>query len=114
MKLEVKSAFVVYHYVMKIIKSNFCSYFLQIVFFTSKRKYDEVDRRNCIPNRKYKILLEDESVEDAYEALLEHRCRTCNDSPLFDSFGGLRQHMSRSHTLFPCQLCVDHLKVRVT
>ena len=83
----------------------------QIVFLTTKRKYDEVNRRNCIPNRKFKILLEDESVEDAYEALLEHRCRTCDAGPLFKSFDALKSHMSRTHTLFPCDLCVNHLKV---
>lgn len=83
------------------------------MFLTTKQKYDEVNRRNCIPNRKFKILLEDESVEDAYEALLEYRCRTCDAGPLFNSFDALKSHMSRTHTLFPCDLCVNHLKVYI-
>ncbi|KAK7113655.1 E3 ubiquitin-protein ligase ZNF598-like [Littorina saxatilis] len=83
----------------------------QIVFLTKKRKYDEVNRRDCIPNRKYKILMEDESVEDAYEALLEHRCRICDKGPLFESFGVLQNHMRRVHTLFACDLCINHLKI---
>lgn len=83
----------------------------QVVFLTKKMKYDDVNRRSCIPNRKFKILLEDESVEEAYEALLEHRCRVCDKGPLFDTFPQLQAHMRRTHTLFSCDLCLNHLKI---
>merc|ERR1711963_172041 len=66
----------------------------QIVFLTQKEKYEKVNRRDCIPNHKYKILMEDEAVEDAFEALLEHRCRICEKGPLFNNFAALQQHMS--------------------
>ena len=88
-------------------------YLFQILFLTAKRKYEEVQRRECIPNKKFKILFEDSSVEEAYEALLEHRCRICDRGPLFKSFDSLKNHMSRAHARFPCSLCVEHLKVHV-
>lgn len=83
----------------------------QIVFLTHKQKYDDVDRRNCIPNRKFKILLEDESVEDAFSALLEHHCKFCEKSTDFKTFPELQRHVARIHELFPCKLCVEHLKL---
>lgn len=83
----------------------------QIVHLTKKQMYDSVERRSCIPNRKCKILFEDESVEEAFEALLEHRCLVCDTRPIFDNFRRLQSHMSRTHVLFACDLCVSHLKI---
>lgn len=81
------------------------------MFLTEKKKYESVDRRQCIPNRQFKILFENEDVEEAYDILLENCCRVCDKSPLFDTFHQLETHMKRSHSVFACDLCVSHLKV---
>ncbi|PVD39378.1 hypothetical protein C0Q70_02008 [Pomacea canaliculata] len=82
-----------------------------VVFLTEKKKYESVDRRQCIPNRQFKILFENEDVEEAYDILLENCCRVCDKSPLFDTFHQLETHMKRSHSVFACDLCVSHLKI---
>ena len=76
-----------------------------------KQLFKDINLRNCIPNRKYKIFYEDEEVEDSYLDLLEFRCRICPNRGAEKTFALLQTHMRREHQMFACDLCVNHLKV---
>lgn len=77
----------------------------------NKVLFKDINLRNCIPNRKFKIFFEDEKVEGKYLELLEIRCKICRKRDPDKTFNQLQTHMRREHELFACDLCVTHLKV---
>ncbi|GFS19655.1 E3 ubiquitin-protein ligase ZNF598 [Elysia marginata] len=83
----------------------------QVAFVYHKQPFQNINLRDCIPNRKYKIFFEDEEVEDSYLDLLEYRCKLCPKRGAEKSFALLQTHMRREHQLFACDLCTSHLKI---
>lgn len=75
-----------------------------------KLKNSDIPRKGFIPNRKYKIFFEDSQIQKKFEKLNEHRCSKCNLSER--NLKALQQHLSKTHTLFFCALCLEHLKVK--
>jgi hypothetical protein len=74
-----------------------------------KVKCEEIPRYGYIPNRKYRLFFEDGKIHKKFEKLNEHCCPKCH--MLERNLKALQQHLSKKHTLFFCNLCVDHLKV---
>lgn len=74
-----------------------------------KLKNSDIPRKGFIPNRKYKIFFEDSQIQKKFEKLNEHRCSKCNLSER--NLKALQQHLSKTHTLFFCALCLEHLKI---
>lgn len=74
-----------------------------------KLKNSDIPRKGFIPNRKYKIFFEDRQIQKKFEKLNEHRCSKCNLSER--NLKALQQHLSKTHTLFFCALCLEHLKI---
>ncbi|XP_060077761.1 E3 ubiquitin-protein ligase ZNF598-like, partial [Ylistrum balloti] len=72
-------------------------------------KESDIPRRGYIPNRKLKIFFEDDSIKKKVDKLLEHSCPKCKQT--FRLFRELQTHMRKEHTLFYCDLCIDHLKI---
>lgn len=72
-------------------------------------KNSDIPRKGFIPNRKYKIFFEDSQIQKKFEKLNEHRCSKCN--LLERNLKALQQHLSKTHTLFFCALCLEHLKI---
>ncbi|KAI8796844.1 zinc finger protein 598 [Biomphalaria glabrata] len=83
----------------------------QVAFVYNKVLFKDINLRNCIPNRKFKIFFEDEKVEGKYLELLEIRCKICRKRDPDKTFNQLQTHMRREHELFACDLCVTHLKI---
>lgn len=83
----------------------------QVAFVYDRQPFKDINLRDCIPNRKYKIFFEDEEVEDSYLDLLEYRCKLCPKRGAEKTFELLRTHMRREHQLFACDLCVSFLKI---
>ncbi|KAH9502314.1 hypothetical protein Btru_073434 [Bulinus truncatus] len=83
----------------------------QVAFVYKKILFKNINLRNCIPNRKFKIFFEDEKIEGCYLDLLELRCKICRKRDPDKSFNQLQTHMRREHQLFACELCVTHLKI---
>ena len=75
------------------------------------KKYNDIDSGNCIPNGQNNILLCDNEVKDAFNALQENCCQICSHDLKFNSFELLRKHMRGTHMLLSCELCVANLKV---
>lgn len=88
----------------------FENYFLQVYMVHKKLKNSDIPRKGFIPNRKYKIFFEDSQIQKKFEKLNEHRCSKCNLSER--NLKALQQHLSKTHTLFFCALCLEHLKVK--
>lgn len=71
---------------------------------------------------KWGLYLEDEEVKGDFEQLLEHRCFYCvkedrrslegEQNVTFSTFRELKTHVQRTHDLFSCDLCSEHIKVR--
>lgn len=74
-----------------------------------KLKNSDIPRKGFIPNRKYKIFFEDSQIQKKFEKLNEHRCSKCK--LLERNLKALQQHLSKTHTLFFCTLCLEHLKI---
>ncbi|CAL1546661.1 unnamed protein product [Lymnaea stagnalis] len=83
----------------------------QVAFVYKKQLFRNINLRNCIPNRKYKIFYDDEKVEERFSELLEFRCKICRNRDPEKTFAQLQTHMRREHELFACDLCVANLKI---
>lgn len=85
----------------------------QVAFIYDNKLFKDINLRDCIPNRKYKIFFRDEEVENKYLDLLEFRCKvqSCRKRYADKTFNQLQTHMRREHQLFACDLCVTNLKI---
>ncbi|XP_069125054.1 E3 ubiquitin-protein ligase ZNF598-like [Argopecten irradians] len=72
-------------------------------------KETNIPRHGYIPNRRLKIFFEDDSIKKKVDKLLEPSCSKCKQT--FRFFRDLQTHMRKEHTLFYCDLCIDHLKI---
>lgn len=87
---------------------------LRVVFTDSIHPYKELGNREYpdrLFERQYKIVFCSEDIKNAYENLLENRCKICDKIPPFRNFSLLNDHMRRVHERFFCDLCVNHLKI---
>ena len=87
--------------------------YFQVVFTREVVPFASIQTRNMHYERRYAIFFENEGVMRAYDFLLEHRCKACDDMPVFRNFTQLKDHMRKYHERFYCELCVDHLKVSI-
>ncbi|XP_023226306.1 E3 ubiquitin-protein ligase ZNF598-like isoform X2 [Centruroides sculpturatus] len=83
----------------------------KVVFSQRKKTFNELSEVLYPVDKKYKIYFEDNYCRRAYEKLLEHSCKICNQRCSFHSFGHLKNHMRREHELFFCELCVENLRI---
>lgn len=60
--------------------------------------------------RQFKIGFCSEEIKEAYEKLLENRCKLCDKLP-FRTFNMLSDHIRKVHERYFCDLCVKHLRV---
>ena len=74
-----------------------------------RKKFSDIPRNGYIMNRKFKCLFEDNTIQQKFEKLLEHRCPKCKNKER--TLKALQSHLSKQHTLFFCDLCIEHLKV---
>ena len=87
---------------------------LQVIFVKSSKKFEEIDTRHFLVNRQVQVHFENETIQEAFNDLLEHRCPLCSGRKPFRSFPNLKDHMRKDHNLYYCDLCVGNLKVRRT
>ncbi|CAK1595961.1 unnamed protein product [Parnassius mnemosyne] len=86
----------------------------RVVFTESIQPYKELRNRvfsDRLFERQFKIGFCSEEIKNAYEKLLEHRCKICEKIPPFRTFTMLSDHMRRLHERYYCDLCVKHLKI---
>ncbi|CAH2037738.1 unnamed protein product, partial [Iphiclides podalirius] len=86
----------------------------QVVFTESIQPYKELRNRvfsDRLFERQFKIGFSSEEIKNAYEKLLEHRCKICDKNPPFRTFTLLSDHVRRVHERYFCDLCVKHLKI---
>ncbi|KAK3090985.1 hypothetical protein FSP39_016257 [Pinctada imbricata] len=81
----------------------------QVYMIHEIKKFTEIPRTGYVPNRKYKIFFEDNTIKEKFEKLLEHRCPKCKNKER--TLKALQHHMSKQHTLFYCDLCLEHLRI---
>ncbi|KAF8786720.1 E3 ubiquitin-protein ligase ZNF598 like protein [Argiope bruennichi] len=87
-----------------------CRSDMPVVVFTKERQiFSDVSQKFHLCIKKYQIIFEDESVGDAFDALLENRCKHCDQD--FPTFERLKEHVRRTHELHYCELCTDNLKI---
>lgn len=89
---------------------------IQVVFTESIEPYKELRNRvftDKLFERHFKIGFYNEEIKNAYEKLLENRCKLCEKQPPFRTFSMLSDHMRKIHERFFCDLCVKHLRVRI-
>ncbi|XP_026751269.2 E3 ubiquitin-protein ligase ZNF598 [Galleria mellonella] len=61
--------------------------------------------------RHFKIGFCSQEIKNAYEELLENRCKVCDKIPPFRTFSMLSDHMRKVHERYFCELCVKHLRI---
>lgn len=89
----------------------------QVVFTDTVQPYKELRNRafaDRLFERQFKIGFCSEEIKQAYELLLENRCKICDKIPPFRTFTMLSDHMRKVHERYFCDLCVKHLRVRKT
>ncbi|CAH2268989.1 jg16014 [Pararge aegeria aegeria] len=86
----------------------------RVVFTDTVQPYKEL-RNRAFPDklleRQYKIGFCSEAIKQAYETLLDNRCRICDRIAPFRTFSMLSDHMRKVHEQHYCDLCVKHLKI---
>lgn len=83
----------------------------QVYFVNKVTKFESIPRHGYIPNRKNKMFFENDTIKQAFDKLLENRCKLCTHARPERTFKDLEKHMRKEHTMFYCSLCVDHLKL---
>lgn len=86
----------------------------RVVFTDSIQPYKELRNRvftDRLFERQFKIGFCSEEIKQAYERLLENRCKICDKTPPFRTFTMLSDHMRKVHERYFCDLCVKHLKI---
>ncbi|KAK8767197.1 hypothetical protein V5799_006018 [Amblyomma americanum] len=90
----------------------------KVIFVKECRPFEELNKRLYQVDVKPQICFGDESVRQAYRALLENRCKYCpppaaegKPAPSFSTFGMLRNHVRKEHNRTYCDLCIEHLKI---
>ncbi|ESP03939.1 hypothetical protein LOTGIDRAFT_110165 [Lottia gigantea] len=88
-----------------------CRGHLQKVLFVKQYdKFEKVNTENFKEEIKF-IYLESEDVEKAFKQLLTIQCKKCPNRPADKSIDSLRDHLRKEHTLFLCDLCLNHLNI---
>ncbi|GFQ93872.1 e3 ubiquitin-protein ligase ZNF598 [Trichonephila clavata] len=80
-----------------------------VVFTLDRQLFSDVSKKFSLCFKKYNIIFEDEEVADAFDRLLEHKCKLCDN--VLPTFEKLREHVRRTHELHYCELCTEHLKI---
>ncbi|XP_047995701.1 E3 ubiquitin-protein ligase ZNF598 isoform X1 [Leguminivora glycinivorella] len=86
----------------------------RVVFTDSVLPYKELRNRvftDRLFERQFKIAFCSQEIKNAYEELLENRCRLCSKLAPFRTFTMLSDHMRKVHERYFCDLCVKHLKI---
>ncbi|XP_063897226.1 E3 ubiquitin-protein ligase ZNF598-like [Helicoverpa armigera] len=86
----------------------------RVVFTDTVQPYKELRNRvftDRLFERQFKIGFCSEEIKQAYEALLENRCKICDKIPPFRTFTMLSDHMRKVHERYFCDLCVKHLRI---
>ena len=95
-----------------------CRRDLDTVYLLEKRadgssvSYAEVrDLPRLRLDRRLGLCYGSDAVRDRCRDMLANRCHECRQE--FASFRSLDQHVRREHRLFYCDICVEHLQVRL-
>ncbi|XP_074649523.1 E3 ubiquitin-protein ligase ZNF598-like [Tubulanus polymorphus] len=83
----------------------------EVWYLREMKLFEKVRAKRYIFDPKLKVHFEDAKIEKAFEILLEHKCSLCKDAAPEKSFLNLKTHMRKDHTLFYCDICVQHLKI---
>ncbi|KAL4709959.1 hypothetical protein ACJJTC_003922 [Scirpophaga incertulas] len=86
----------------------------RVVFTDIIQPYKELRNKaftDRLFERQYKIGFCSQEIKDAYEQLLENRCKICDNIPPFRTYSMLSDHMRKVHERYFCDLCVKHLKL---
>uniref|UniRef100_A0A914XLF9 C2H2-type domain-containing protein n=1 Tax=Plectus sambesii TaxID=2011161 RepID=A0A914XLF9_9BILA len=100
-------------------KNNLCSHcrldLPEVYFVPFAGSWDDwIPPHNCINDRhgaQYGIKFGNKDALNAFSDYLAHVCTVCPKEPSFPTFQELKQHMSRQHDLYYCDLCVEHLQL---
>ncbi|CAG9786271.1 unnamed protein product [Diatraea saccharalis] len=86
----------------------------RVVFTDSIQPYKELRNKvftDRLFERQFKIGFCSQDIKNAYDKLLENRCKLCDNIPPFRTFSMLNDHMRKVHERYFCDLCVKHLKI---
>lgn len=81
----------------------------QVYLIKEALKFSEIPRHGYIQNRRNKIFFQNEDIKHSFDNILENRCQICAHARPERCFKDLQNHLRKQHTLFYCNLCVDHL-----
>ncbi|KAM3964417.1 LOW QUALITY PROTEIN: E3 ubiquitin-protein ligase ZNF598 [Aphomia sociella] len=87
---------------------------LKVVFTATIEPYKELHYRTFTERlfeRQFKIGFCSQDIKNAYDMLLENRCKHCDKLPPFRTFSMLSDHMRKVHERYFCDLCVKHLRI---
>ena len=60
---------------------------------------------------KYDLFFHNRRLYDAFLGILDHSCQLCPDMPPARNLRKLKEHASRAHNLYFCDICLQHLKL---
>ena len=87
----------------------------KVVFYKKLCSYQDVADQVLLHDKRYQICFEDQEVKKAYDDLLSNPCPMCppEKNVTFKAFKLLDTHLRREHERFACDLCTQHLKVKL-
>lgn len=84
----------------------------KVIFTYEKLSYRELESKNRTEyfNIKYRIGFYTNTIQKAFNKLLDHPCPKC-EHHVFRKFAALREHVLIKHDHYYCDLCTDNLKI---
>ena len=82
----------------------------RVIFSKKKDKYEHLVSLKLIKDKDYDVgvYFADLAIIKDYRQILEHRCPVCPNRPPDRTFDQTKAHLRKEHTLFYCEICLEH------
>ena len=82
----------------------------KVIFTRKKESFQRLNTLKLIKDNDYDvgIYFADLAIIKDYRRILEHRCPVCPNRPPDRTFDLTKAHLRKDHTLFYCDICLEH------
>ena len=82
----------------------------KVIFTKKKKSFEELNSMKLIKDTDYDVgfFFYDPLIMKEYRRILEHKCPICHDRPPDRTFEQTKAHLRKEHTLFYCEICLEH------
>jgi len=84
----------------------------KVLFSKHKSTFSELNKLKLIKENRHNvnIFFEDPTIIKEFNKVMEHKCPVCKDRPPDHNFEQTKVHLRKEHSLFYCEMCLEHIK----